>query len=199
MCHKNPLFFETRVEFLTAAGAAAVARWRRYRETPISDPGIPATAGEHRGLGRHRHRPQASRVPPLAAQVNPFFWDKITADCFFLRRNCKQYIDISCHGTTKLVSYFQVKSLHWSRSQSLPFSLSPVFVPCVHMNRKLILFTIFIIFTRSGFCPVCVHMKSLSPLMIMFQVMTHLLLSRQEKMLLGSVFQVFLIPLESVN
>ena len=37
------------------------------------------------------------------------FLKKYRADCFFLPRNCKQYIDISCHGTTKLVSYFQVK------------------------------------------------------------------------------------------
>ncbi len=28
-----------------------------------------------------------------------------------LLRSCKQYIDISCHGTTKLVSYFQVATL----------------------------------------------------------------------------------------
>ena len=37
------------------------------------------------------------------------FLKKYRADCLFLPRNCKQYIDISCHGTTKLVSYFQVK------------------------------------------------------------------------------------------
>ena len=40
------------------------------------------TQREHRGLGRHRHRPTAARVPSLAAQVSGFILSRNTADCF---------------------------------------------------------------------------------------------------------------------
>merc|ERR1719394_2364454 len=43
-----------------------------------------------------------------------------------LLRNCKQYIDISCHGTTKLVSYFQVMT-HLLLSRQEKMLLGPVF------------------------------------------------------------------------
>ena len=43
-----------------------------------------------------------------------------------LLRNCKQYIDISCHGTTKLVSYFQVMT-HLLLSRQEKQLLGPVF------------------------------------------------------------------------
>merc|ERR1711892_1250343 len=49
-----------------------------------------------------------------------------------LLKNCKQYIDISCHGTTKLVSYFQVM---W---QLFHPKLSEPSIP-VHQNKQALL------------------------------------------------------------
>ena len=43
-----------------------------------------------------------------------------------LLKNCKQYIDISCHGTTKLVSYFQVMT-HLLLSKPEKLLLGPYF------------------------------------------------------------------------
>merc|ERR1719394_421142 len=51
---------------------------------------------------------------------------KILEFLLSLLRNCKQYIDISCHGTNKLVSYFQVMT-HLLLSKQEKLLLGPYF------------------------------------------------------------------------
>ena len=51
---------------------------------------------------------------------------KILEYLLSLLRNCKQYIDINCHGTTKLVSYFQVMT-HLLLSKQEKMLLGPHF------------------------------------------------------------------------
>ena len=51
---------------------------------------------------------------------------KILEFLLSLLRNCKQYIDINCHGTTKLVSYFQVMT-HLLLSKQEKMLLGPHF------------------------------------------------------------------------